>query len=259
MTDSQLKKYQKGLRKFLEGICKRTHQDVDEVLGYIETDVANYLRANMSEEIESVYDVQNEASLTELKSQAVSDNKLFRALGYYINFLASPQHLKLRPKLGASEKRAKRDSQDNPGEPTGGSTSLGGHAPSGEYTPTQQELDKAADDEFKEGKIYETKSKEHKRNPAARLACIKKHGCKCLVCGFDFGKVYGEEAEGYIEVHHIVMISTTDGEHSVNAKEELVPLCSNCHSAIHLMKGDDGQPLHPQKFKEEFEKRNPKE
>ena len=55
----------------------------------------------------------------------------------------------------------------------------------------------------------------------------------CACCGLDFEKAYGNIGEGYIEIHHLYPISQYPGQHDVNPKEDLVPLCSNCHSMVH--------------------------
>ena len=62
---------------------------------------------------------------------------------------------------------------------------------------------------------------------------MKYYGCKCSVCGFDFEKEYGELGRGFIEVHHIVPLSTIRDEYVVDPIRDLRPLCSNCHSMVH--------------------------
>lgn len=62
----------------------------------------------------------------------------------------------------------------------------------------------------------------------------KLHGVECKACGFDFERAYGEHAKGFIHVHHVVPLSTFDGEKAVNPKTDLVPLCANCHAVVHL-------------------------
>ena len=72
------------------------------------------------------------------------------------------------------------------------------------------------------------------RNPALRQACLDKYGYQCQCCGMDFVSLYGEElGAGFIEVHHLKMISTFDESRPDYYVENLVPLCSNCHSMIH--------------------------
>ena len=73
----------------------------------------------------------------------------------------------------------------------------------------------------------------YERNSVARKICIEHYGAKCQVCGFDFAETYGSDYEGLIEVHHIIPISCIQSEYTVDPVKDLIPLCSNCHTAIH--------------------------
>lgn len=80
-----------------------------------------------------------------------------------------------------------------------------------------------------------------RRNPKLRQQCLDQYGYQCQCCGMDFEEVYGEELGAYfIEVHHLQAISTyeTDGIPE-SFVENLVPLCSNCHSMIHHIIGNE--------------------
>lgn len=97
---------------------------------------------------------------------------------------------------------------------------------------------------YREGESAEQLPKEIRiRNQKLREACKEYfrglHGGRlvCECCGFDFEKAYGSIGEDYIEVHHRIPFSQTEGEHPVDATTDLVPLCSNCHSMIHRVKG----------------------
>ena len=46
-----------------------------------------------------------------------------------------------------------------------------------------------------------------------------------------FAKTYGDLGKEFIEVHHLHPVS--EGVREVNPVEDLIPLCSNCHSMIH--------------------------
>ena len=77
-----------------------------------------------------------------------------------------------------------------------------------------------------------------RRNPQLRQQCIERYGYQCQYCGMNFAELYGEElGANFIEVHHLKPISTyeVDGIPE-NFLENLVPLCSNCHSMIHHIK-----------------------
>ena len=70
----------------------------------------------------------------------------------------------------------------------------------------------------------------------AKNKFFKKHGkLFCEICGFDFAENYGDVGKGYIEAHHIKPLS----EMHMNEKtrvEDLMMVCSNCHSMIHRKK-----------------------
>ncbi len=84
-----------------------------------------------------------------------------------------------------------------------------------------------------EGACTKVTVNRYERSPANRAACIAVHGLACKVCGFDFGKVYGPIGHGYIEVHHRVPVSQMGSGYVVDPIRDLVPLCSNCHAAVH--------------------------
>lgn len=108
-----------------------------------------------------------------------------------------------------------------------------------------------ADDELlTEGKIRQVSLTLHERNRKYRQICLKEHGYTCAVCGIDFEKFYGEIGREFIEVHHLERIADTDGEHEIDPKTELVPLCSNCHSMIH--RKDGGKPFTLEELKQQY-------
>lgn len=77
---------------------------------------------------------------------------------------------------------------------------------------------------------YTTK---YERSAQNREEAIRIHGTKCMICGFDFEKKYGELGKGYIEVHHIKPLSDLDEEVVVNPATDLICVCSNCHRMLH--------------------------
>ena len=87
--------------------------------------------------------------------------------------------------------------------------------------------------EFIEGSVKTTVTNRYERNKDARTECIKHYGAKCYVCGFDFGKVYGEIGEGFIHVHHEVDISLIGNEYKVDPVKDLKPVRPNCHAMLH--------------------------
>lgn len=81
-----------------------------------------------------------------------------------------------------------------------------------------------------EGKAVETILKEYQRDPKLRAECLKRKGTRCYVCGFDSAEVYG--IQGIVDVHHLKPLSD-GGERITDVDRDLVPLCPNCHRAIH--------------------------
>jgi 5-methylcytosine-specific restriction protein A len=73
----------------------------------------------------------------------------------------------------------------------------------------------------------------YERDPKARAACVKIFGTSCTVCGFDFGKRYGEIGDGFIHVHHLNPLSAVGASHKVNPRNDLRPVCANCHEMLH--------------------------
>ncbi len=89
---------------------------------------------------------------------------------------------------------------------------------------------------FSEGSPATITITKYERDPAARHACIQHYGDCCYVCGFSFGKAYGETAQGYIHVHHLREIASAKKEHKVDPIRDLRPVCPNCHAVIHRRK-----------------------
>src|SRR5690606_37031906 len=69
---------------------------------------------------------------------------------------------------------------------------------------------------LKEGVALVVTVNKFERSAEARRRCIEIHGCKCVVCGFDFELVYGALGRGYIHVHHVVPLAEVRQEYVVN-------------------------------------------
>ena len=96
------------------------------------------------------------------------------------------------------------------------------------------------DDEFSEGKQVLKKHIVRERNYSlianAKKRFKEKNGTLyCEVCGFNFQKTYGELGDDFIEAHHIKPVSEMK-ENELTKIEDIVMLCSNCHSMIHRRK-----------------------
>jgi len=83
-----------------------------------------------------------------------------------------------------------------------------------------------------EGAVSQHLVQKRERNPRNRLLCIRLHGEKCTVCHLEPVKVYGS-AGGIIEVHHLEPLAQLQQPRPYDPAEDLVPLCPNCHRAIH--------------------------
>jgi 5-methylcytosine-specific restriction enzyme A len=89
---------------------------------------------------------------------------------------------------------------------------------------------------YKDGAVKQYYGKRYERRTENRKKAIEHHGLNCVVCGFNFEKVYGERGKDFIEVHHVNPLSTIGEQIVIDPKEDLVPVCSNCHRMIHRRK-----------------------
>lgn len=98
-------------------------------------------------------------------------------------------------------------------------------------------LDEIAVDEQPafEGAILQSVVQRRERNPRNRLLCVRVHGEKCIVCLTEPRLQYGD-AGSIIEVHHLEPLASLDKPRPYNPMTDLVPLCPNCHRAIHTRK-----------------------
>ena len=86
---------------------------------------------------------------------------------------------------------------------------------------------------FLEGGVTEITVNSYERNQYARRKCIDILGNKCIICGFDFYKEYGEIGLDYIHVHHLINLAKIGKEYIVNPEKDLIPVCPNCHAMLH--------------------------
>jgi len=84
-----------------------------------------------------------------------------------------------------------------------------------------------------EGALLRVTINVYERDPALRIACIEKHGTTCVVCGFNFAKVYGDIGRDFIHVHHLVALGGVGRAHRVDPVRDLCPVCPNCHAMLH--------------------------
>lgn len=84
-----------------------------------------------------------------------------------------------------------------------------------------------------EGQVSYGWSRRYERSQANRALAIEIHGRTCSVCGVNFDDCYGALARGYVEIHHLVPVSSMNGPQVVDPRTDLVPLCANCHRMAH--------------------------
>lgn len=73
----------------------------------------------------------------------------------------------------------------------------------------------------------------YERSSIARKKCIEFHGLNCKVCGLTFSKKYGDIGNEFIHIHHLTPIHKIGKEYKVDYKNDLIPVCPNCHSMLH--------------------------
>ena len=86
---------------------------------------------------------------------------------------------------------------------------------------------------FREGAVRQVSVNAYEREPKARQKCIDYHGSSCSICGFDFGRAFGQLGKGFIHVHHLRPLSEIAEEYEIDPIKDLRPVCPNCHAMIH--------------------------
>ena len=106
------------------------------------------------------------------------------------------------------------------------------------------------EDKCFEGHLKSVVVNKYERSSIARQKCIEHFGCKCLICGIDFEKAYGDIGKGFIHVHHLVPLHNIGKEYVVDYRRDLIPVCPNCHAMIHRL--DGGEAMSVEEIKTEF-------
>ena len=87
-----------------------------------------------------------------------------------------------------------------------------------------------------EGAVSNVNVNKYERNRRARELCLAHYGAECRVCNIRFFDKYGEIGKGFMHVHHVVELSATQGQYTVDPVRDLVPVCPNCHAMLHQRK-----------------------
>ncbi len=86
---------------------------------------------------------------------------------------------------------------------------------------------------FYEGKAMLKETTLFQRSSALVKAVKASREPICECCQFDFQKIYGERAKGYIECNHLTHISKRAGRNVPTTLDEVALLCANCHRMVH--------------------------
>lgn len=99
---------------------------------------------------------------------------------------------------------------------------------------------------YVEGDVKQQNSVRYERNLLNRKLCLESKGYSCMICGFEFEKVYGKLGHHFIHVHHITPVSKLGSGYIINPMKDLIPVCPNCHAMLHR----NDPPLQPEQLKE---------
>jgi 5-methylcytosine-specific restriction enzyme A len=80
----------------------------------------------------------------------------------------------------------------------------------------------------------------YERDPQARKDCLDFYSepdgrIKCWVCKMNFAEDYDESMAGKIHIHHRKPLHEIGQEYQVDPIKDLLPVCPNCHYAIHVL------------------------
>lgn len=235
-TNEQLSKaFKSYLLKHLDGDA----DEVDVIIETIELIMPNTLHDYFGTQLKSIYEITDagevDSYLRKMQSDTMlknidrsEENRYSNSMKWYRRFIKA-----LNANATPVPVQGEED-QDYPNQVSEGHGLYGGKV-------AHNDNDYAPDTEGTEHQFNLTKKE---RNPELRRKCIEYYKNEvmggriyCLCCGFDFGKVYGDIGEDYIEIHHTEPHFSIEGEHFVDPKTKLIPLCSNCHSMIHRVPG----------------------
>lgn len=87
---------------------------------------------------------------------------------------------------------------------------------------------------YLEGAVVQRLVNARERATEARSACLEYWGTDCAVCEVDAAEVYGVQATRFIHVHHLQPLSSLIEPTLTDAKQDLRPVCPNCHTVLHM-------------------------
>lgn len=221
-------------RQYLLEKFEGDHSEANVIVETAEQVLPFTLNEHFGTGFSSIYDLQDECEIENLRKKIKAHPVLKN-----IDKREEPRYTEVLKWYRLWLKSLQRESAPLlvPGEETQYPTHVADHS---EPQVVHNDADYAPDTEGVEHQYNLTKKE---RNPELRRKCVEYYKqlwggrIHCICCGFDFGKAYGKLGEGYIEVHHVNPHHTFEGEHMVDPVQDLIPLCSNCHSMIHRVAG----------------------
>lgn len=209
---------------FIANLESRHKQNPESIVNATEQDLCEFICRYVAPEFKGIYTETDHNFYDNVSRQIPLDSQMKEAndaadfkysvhLKNYSLFLQSKQYkLLFKQRIVGPGEKPKISGKDT--------------TPLAPFKPKEREMT--------EGEKVHVEFEIAHRNPKLRQACINKYGYQCQCCGMDFVSLYGEElGKGFIEVHHLQMISTYDESRPEDYLENLIPLCSNCHSMIH--------------------------
>jgi len=233
---------------YIANLNARRKPNAESIAFFTENELAEFIRRFADVQFKGIYVEQDHNYYDRIYSQIplnqamkdaneIADLKFSSHLKLYSIFLESNDYKQLfkRRIAGVNEKKVPSNNPSNTLTATGTTA---------EQTHPERSL--TSTPKFREETEGERKhvTKEIEviyRNPALRQQCLDKYGYQCQCCGMDFAEIYGKElGANFIEVHHLKLISSFEKDGiPENFLENLVPLCSNCHSMIHHIKDSE--------------------
>ena len=228
MAKTQIAVTSERLREaYIANLEAKRKSNAESIANFTEMELADFIRQYADASFKGIYVELNHNYYDHISSK-IPINQEMKAVNEAANLKYS-SHLKLYSAFLESKHfkqlfKSRIASPDEQASITKGTAFLS-------VSSTPQ---KPKEREITEGEKKHVEFERAHRNPKLRQACLDKYGYQCQCCGMDFVSMYGEElGANFIEVHHLQMISTYDENRPENYVENLVPLCSNCHSMIH--------------------------
>lgn len=106
-----------------------------------------------------------------------------------------------------------------------------------ELIPSDLDFESAHTTAVPEGKQIQYFVTKYERIKGYRDQAIRIHGYTCKVCDINFKEKYGILGEGFIHIHHVKPLFSLTEEVIPDPKNDLVPVCPNCHAMLHRKRG----------------------